>query len=94
MAATGTATIDFGATPSDYATVSVTGQGAILASSLAEAFVMGATTTDSDEEDHLMSIHNLRVVCGVPSAGVGFAIHAFAVQGLTKGTYKIQWVWS
>lgn len=55
---------------------------------------MGATTTDSDEEDHLMGIHNMRVVAGIPRAGDGFDIYIFVIQGLTQNTYKIQWVWN
>lgn len=95
MATTGTATIDFGATPCDEATVAVTGQTGILASSLCEAFVMGATTADSDENDHIMASQLMQLVCGIPSAGTGFTIYAFCNMGhITQGTFKIQWVWS
>ena len=93
MATSGTATIDFGAAPpTDYASVAVTGQAGILATSQVEAWFEGATTVDADEEDHLMAAFFCKVVCGIPTAGTGFTIHVLA-DGYTQNTYKIQWVW-
>ena len=95
MGAQGTATIDFGAAPpTDYATIDVTGQGAILATSQAEAWFQGTTTVDSDEEDHLMAAFYCKCVCGIPVAGTGFTIYVLAEMGYTQNTYKIQWVWN
>lgn len=94
MATEGTAVLNFSASPSDYASVAVTGQGSILATSRVEPFFMGSTTGDSDEEDHLMAAHNIELVCTIPTAGVGFTIHAFVLQGLTANTFNVQWVWS
>lgn len=95
MATTGTATIDFGAfPPTDFATVAVTGQGSIIATSQVEVWIMGSTTTDNDEEDHMMAQHYMEVVPSIPRAGDGFDIYAFVLQGRTTGTYKLQWVWN
>ena len=95
MGAQGTATLNFGASPpSDYTSVDVTGQGAILASSQVEAWIMGTTTTDSDEEDHLMLAYYSKIVAGVPTAGTGFTIHCLVEMGYTQNTYKVQWAWN
>lgn len=92
---TGTAVLDFGAAPpTDYASVTVTGQTGILTTSKAEAFFMGSTTSDSTEEDHLLANVNIRLACTIPTLATGFVIHAFVETGLTKGTYNVQWVWS
>lgn len=94
MGATGTAIVSFGSTPSTEASVSVTGQSAILATSLAEAWVMGATTTDNDENAHLFGGVSFRVTCGIPSVGTGFTIYVTCIAGLATGDFKIQWVWN
>lgn len=94
MGAQGTAVLDFSSALGDYASVAVTGQAAILATSKVEAFFMGSTTVDSDEEDHLMAAHNVKLVCGIPVAGTGFTIYAFVEQGLTKNTFNVSWVWN
>lgn len=94
MATEFTVTLDFGASLTDYGSVAVTGQAGIVATSRAEAWFMGATTVDSDEEDHVMAAVNTRLVCGIPTAGVGMTVYAFVEQGLTKGTYKVQGVWN
>ena len=59
--ATGTATIDFGAVPgSNEASVAVTGQTSILATSKADAFIMADDTTS----DHRIRSPILRCVDG------------------------------
>ena len=94
MGAQGTAVIDFGSTPSDEASIAVTGQTGITASSKCEAWFMGSTTADNDETDHLMANIMIRTPCGIPVAGTGFTIYGFCENGLTKGTYNVAWVWN
>ena len=94
MASTGTIDIVFDATPADEASVNVTGQAAILATSQAEAWVMGATSVDNNENAHLFGGVALRITCGIPVDGVGFTIYATSIAGLATGTFKIQWVWN
>ena len=94
MGAQGTATISFGTTPVDSGSIAVTGQGAILATSLAEAWIMGATTADNNEQDHIQGGVLLQCVCNIPTAGVGFTIFADTLAGLVVGDFKIQWVWN
>jgi hypothetical protein len=89
----GTATIDFGATPASEASVAVTGQADISATSHAEAWVMakGAGAALADQQFAAIA---LRVVCGEPIAGVGFTINAYCLIGYAEGTFEIEWTWS
>ena len=93
--ATGTVTIDFGAAPgSNEASVAVTGQGTISATSKAEAFVMGDSTSSSHTaSDHRYLGQFCSFTCGTPTAATGFTIYACSTQKLT-GTWTLQWVWS
>ena len=93
MGAKGAIEIDFGATPSAEATVSVTGQAAILATSVAEVWIMGATTSNNDESAHLFGAVSLALAAGIPSAGAGFPIYATCRAGLATGKFAVQWVW-
>lgn len=85
MGAQGTATVDFGAFPgASDASVSVTGQAAILAAShLAEAWLIPVATPDHSADEHL--VEKLRVVAGPITDGVGFTIYAFAPDGAAGG---------
>lgn len=91
MASIGEAIIDFGA-GGGSASVAVTGQTGILATSLADAWIQGATTTDHSADEHM--IENIRVRCGIPTAGTGFTIHAEVTLGRARGQYKVKWVWA
>lgn len=75
-ATTGTATLDFGAFPgSSHATVAVTGQGAIVAGSLVEAWIRPVATADHTADEHM--VETLKVIAADIVAGVGFTIHGF-----------------
>jgi len=93
VGAQGTATLDFGSTPSVEASVAVTGQAAILATSVAEAWVMGAITAGNDENAHLFAGVGMRLTCGIPVAGTGFTIYGTIFSGLADGTFTVQWAW-
>lgn len=90
--ATGTTTIDFG-TGATEASVSVTGQTSILATSHAEAFLMRETSADHTAEDHSYAALFVALTCGVPTAGVGFTIYARAVDPM-RGAFTVRWVWA
>lgn len=88
----GTTTIDFGAAPGGLdAFVDVTGQGAILTTSHAEAFMMKESTADHTDDEHM--IVPVRLTCEEPTAGVGFRICAVSQIPLT-GLWAVRWVWS
>jgi len=92
---TGTATIDFGAYPgSSEASVAVTGQGSILGSSKAEAYVMGDDTSSSHTAaDHRYFAALVGLTCGTPTAAMGFTIYARAMDKV-QGTWTVRWVWA
>lgn len=91
----GTATIDFGAFPgSNEASIAVTGQGAILASSKAEAYVMADDTTgDHSANDHRYLTALVGLTCGTPTLATGFTIYARSTEKL-QGTFSLRWVWA
>lgn len=93
--ATGTVTIDFGAFPgSNEASVTVTGQADISATSKAEAYVMADDTSASHSaSDHRYFAQLVGLSCGTPVAATGFTIHARSFQKLI-GTWSIRWVWA
>jgi hypothetical protein len=93
--ATGIAIIDFGAYPgANEASVAVTGQAAILATSKAEAYVMADdTSADHTAADHRYLPRLASFTCGTPSAGAGFTIHARSEHKL-QGQWSIRWVWA
>jgi hypothetical protein len=93
--AQGTVTLDFGAFPGKYeASVAVTGQAAISATSKAESFVMGEDTTSAHSaSDHRVMDALTGFTCGTPAAGTGFTIYATSTQRQI-GTYQLRWVWA
>ena len=91
----GTATIDFGAWPgSNEASVAVTGQAAILATSKAEAYVMADdTTSDHTASDHRYFAALAAMSCGTPTLATGFTIHARSTEKI-QGTFALRYVWA
>lgn len=62
MAGTGTATVDFGATPLAEASVSVTDAG-VTSSAYVEAFVMIDSTGDNDTDAHKHAAASWKLAC-------------------------------
>lgn len=90
----GTAVIDFGASPVTEGSVAVAGQAAISSTSAAEAFFMARATGDNNADAHKQAAAYIRLVCSVPTAGVGFTITAYCLVGYVTGTFNIEWTWS
>ena len=77
VANTGTVIIDFGVFPgADSASVVVTGQTAVTATSAISARVVAVATSDHSADEHIMSPPQILV--GAIVAGVGFTIYATA----------------
>lgn len=93
MAAQGSATLDFGVTPTDRASVAVTGQAGIAAGSAAEAFLMAETSVDHDADAHTLAAALIDLVCGSVVADTGFTINAIC-PALASGRFTVRWVWS
>lgn len=94
MGAQGTATIDFGATPVDEATVVITGQTGIVAGSHAEAFFMKDSTADNGTDEHEEAAALCPLVCESIVAGTGFTIRAMPIAALGTGQFSVRWVWN
>lgn len=79
--ATGTATLDFGVFPGASDTsVAVTGQGAIIAGSLVEAWIRPVATSDHTADEHM--VETFQVFAANISAGTGFTIYGFNTSQL------------
>lgn len=91
----GTAVLDFGVFPgSNEASVVVSGQAAILATSKASAFVMADDTSGTHTaNDHRYFGALVGLTCGTPTAGNGFSIHARSTEKM-QGTFALRWVWA
>lgn len=91
----GTATIDFGAAPGlNEASIAVTGQAGISATSKAEAYVMADdTTADHTASDHRYFTLFTELTCGTPVAGTGFTIYGNSNEKM-QGTFALRWVWA
>lgn len=92
---TGSLFIDFGNNPgSNEASVVVTGQTGISATSKASAFVMGGdTSSNHTANDHKYLPMFAALTCSTPTAGTGFTIYARSTQKLT-GQWAVRYVWS
>lgn len=83
MGAQGTATLDFGAFPGKSdASVTVTGQAAIEAGSLVEAWIRPVATADHSEDEHM--VETLKVFAANIVAATGFTIYGFNTSGLNE----------
>lgn len=91
MAATGTATINFGAKETT-ASVAVTGQAAITGASFVEAWIAPVATASNTADNHWAEHFN--VVAGNIVAGTGFTIYAAVREGFAHGLYTVNWVWT
>lgn len=91
---TGTATIDFGASPgTDTATVAVTGQATITTAAYVQAWIMGTdSTTDHNAYTHSLLPMWVQVTPISITAGVGFTLQAFNSIRL-RGQVKVRWLW-
>lgn len=83
MATTGTTTIDFGAFPGKSDTsVAVTGQAAIVAGSLVEAWIRPEATASHSADEHMLE--TLKVFAGNIIAGTGFTIYGFNTSQINE----------
>lgn len=72
--ATGTAVLDFGVFPGKSdASVAVTGQAAIVAGSLVEAWIRPVASADHTADEHMLE--TLKVFAAAIVAGTGFTVY-------------------
>ena len=97
---TGTATLNFltASVKTLDTSVVVTGQAAIVSGSKVEAYLMGDTTADHSDDEHIMAVSMMGFVCGAIVAGTGFTIYANVRDDISKagltGQFTVQWVWT
>lgn len=92
--AVGVSVIDFGGFPgSNEASVTVTGQSSILATSSVEAWLMAEASDDHTVNDATYASLLTAISCSVPTASVGFTIYARSIEKL-QGQFKVRWVWA
>lgn len=89
--AAGTTTVDFGATPVDYASFTVTDAG-IGATDYVEAFFMIDSTVDNTVDDHSRAAVFCRLVC--QAAAGSFTLQVYSLMGLMSGHFKIRYAYS
>lgn len=83
MGAQGTAVLDFGAFPGlSDASVAVTGQAAIVAGSLVEAWIRPVATADHTADEHM--VETLKVFAGNIVAATGFTIYGFNTSEINE----------
>lgn len=101
MGAQGLAVLDFGALPGKSdASVTVTGQTGILASSLVQAEIRPVDSIDHSADEHMLE--TMKVWAATIVAGTGFTIYGInmsqlASQGMgtrIHGRWNVFWVWS
>lgn len=90
-ATVGDAVVDFGATPSTEATVTITGQAAVTSTSTIDAFIQGSSTADNTATDHRFAGVSFRLLADDIVAGTGFTIYVTTISGLATGTFNIKW---
>jgi hypothetical protein len=93
MPPTGTAVLDFGATPTDQASVAITSQTGIVAGSHVEAWFMRETTAGNGVDEHEEAAALCPLVCGNIVAGTGFTIVAHPIAALGLGQFTVHWGW-
>lgn len=90
----GTTIIDFGNAPgSNEASVTITGQTTISATSFAEAWIMSETSSNHTANDHRYGALFIAISCGAPTAGAGFTIYATSTEKM-QGAFSVRWVWA
>jgi hypothetical protein len=83
------AEVDFGAAGNTTASVAVTGQAWVGASSVIACAPTLFATADRDDGDEDALIENLTVTASTRSVGVGFTVYAHPAQGVAYGRFKI-----
>jgi len=85
----GTATLPFGATPTDVASVVVDSGDASVTT--AEAWWVARSTAGNGTDEHEEGAALCPLVCTVPAAGI-FTVNAHTIAMLGVGDFTIDWV--
>ena len=90
----GVATVDFGSSPTDEASVVVTDLTDMTTSTHIEVFIIeDDTTSDNTAEDHKSLAFFSQCHATTRSAGVGFTIFVRLTDGYAWGTFKVHYIY-
>lgn len=90
--AVGTATLDFGATPTDTGSVLVGGLSGLSVGTHKEAFIQGDDSTgDNTTDAHQQLAARAQLCCEYVSA-TSMTISADVLVGFASGTFTVHWV--
>jgi hypothetical protein len=91
----GTATCSFGSTwTNGPVSVAITGQTAILSTSIVEAWLALVATSDHSEDEVKILAPELGVVAGDIVPGTGFTVYMTCTQEPMYGAFTVNWRWS
>jgi hypothetical protein len=94
MAVVGTATINFTSTPSEEATVIVSGQAGLISTTHIEAWIQdGDSTADNGTDEHAEFSAMCPLACKWTVDG-SFEIKAMPIGATGIGTFTVHWAWS
>jgi hypothetical protein len=91
MSTQGTAIVDFGTGKLDTS-VAVTGQGAIGAGNLVEAWLSGVSTSNNLTDAGFAE--DMLIFAGDIIPGTGFTVYAFCKFGRSFGQFTVDWCWN
>jgi len=96
MAASGEALIDFGSSPTQAASLAITGQN-IAADSRVDCWIAPKATSNNTEDGHAVLKSEGALTVWVPRSSViannGFTIQAISTIPLT-GVWNVAWAWA
>lgn len=90
----GTAVIDFGDIPTDYAMVDVVGQTGITPASHVRIWFQAETMANNTPENHIQAAFFTRLATSDPIADIGFTIYCLSKIGFFTKKFRIDWLWS
>jgi hypothetical protein len=93
MGALFSATLDFGATATEKAQVTVSGLTGIATTSRAEAWFMRQSNVDNDTDEHDMAQAFCKLSCGDIVAGTSLIVKASCIGGSAIGQFQIEGGW-
>jgi hypothetical protein len=86
-----TATVDFGASFTDSASATVTGQTWVTSSSSIQAWLQDDSTADSTADEHTLLGQDGKLVVTDRVVGTGFTINMWLEGTLAKGQFTVHW---
>jgi hypothetical protein len=94
MAVVGTAILDFTSTPSEEATVVVSGQAGLISTTHIESWIQHGDSTATNGIDEHAEFGELCPLACKWTVDGSFEIKAMPIAILGIGTFQVHWAWS